>query len=104
MRANPGGIVGPEDVIGRDDLIAELWQTLEKQSVVLTSERRIGKTSVIRKMKDEKKGPGRPKGFVFHFRPPDNKFTLNLKFKRSEVSKNEIISTLRELIDNLAKS
>jgi len=58
----------------------------------------------LRKMKDEKKGPGRPKGFVFHFRPPDNKFTLNLKFKRSEVSKNEIISTLRELIDNLAKS
>jgi ParB family chromosome partitioning protein len=58
----------------------------------------------LRKMKDEKKGPGRPKGFVFHFRPPDNKFTLNLKFKRSEVSKNEIIETLRDLIDNLAKS
>jgi ParB family transcriptional regulator, chromosome partitioning protein len=58
----------------------------------------------LRKMKDEKKGPGRPKGFVFHFRPADNKFTLNLKFKRSEVSKNEIISTLRELIDNLSNS
>lgn len=58
----------------------------------------------VRKMKDEKKGPGRPKGFVFHFRPPDHKFTLNLKFKRSEVSKHEIIATLRDLIDSLSKS
>jgi hypothetical protein len=57
MRANPGGIVGPEDVIGRDELIADLWQILENQSVVLTSERRIGKTSVIRKMKDENRDP-----------------------------------------------
>ncbi len=58
----------------------------------------------VRKMKEDKKGPGRPKGFVFHFRPPDNKFTLNLKFKRSEVSKDEIISTLQELIKSLGKS
>lgn len=58
----------------------------------------------VRKMKDEKKGPGRPKGFVFHFRPPDNKFSLNLKFKRSEVSKTEIIATLRDLIESLSQS
>ena len=58
----------------------------------------------VRKMKDDQKGPGRPKGFSFHFRPPDKKFTLNLKFKRSEVSKEEIISTLRDLIESLAKS
>jgi ParB family chromosome partitioning protein len=59
----------------------------------------------VRKMKDDdRKGPGRPRGFVFHFRPPDNKFSLNLKFKRSEVSKEEIITTLRELIDQLQKS
>jgi len=58
----------------------------------------------VRKMKDDRKGPGRPKGFTFHFRPPNKKFTLNLKFKRSEVSKDEIIATLRELIDSLANS
>jgi len=50
MQANPGGIVAPEDVIGRDELIDRIWRVLETQSVVLTSERRIGKTSVIRKM------------------------------------------------------
>ena|ERR1700678_1149809 len=50
MRANPGGILAPEDVIGRDRLIEELWRVLDYQSIVLTSERRVGKTSVIRKM------------------------------------------------------
>lgn len=59
----------------------------------------------VRKLKTEdKKGPGRPKGFVFHFRPPDNKFALNLHFKRAEVSKEEIIATLRDLIDHLQSS
>ena len=50
MRANVGGKIGPDDVIGRDDLIAHLWDVLERQSVVLTAERRLGKTSVITKM------------------------------------------------------
>lgn len=50
MRANPGGVLAPEEVVGRDELIEFLWSTLSRQSVVLTSERRIGKTSVIRKM------------------------------------------------------
>jgi hypothetical protein len=53
MRANPGGILAPDEVIGRDQLIAEIWKALAVQSVVLTSERRIGKTSVIRKMAEE---------------------------------------------------
>lgn len=59
----------------------------------------------VRKLTDEdKKGPGRPRGFIFHFRPPDNKYSLNLKFKRSEVSKEEIIVTLEELLDRLKNS
>ncbi len=53
MRANPGGILASNEVVGRDELIAEIWRTLAVQSVVLTSERRIGKTSVIRKMADQ---------------------------------------------------
>src|SRR5271169_1187978 len=53
MRANPGGTIGPKEVVGRNELIKRLWRCLETQSLVLTSERRIGKTSVIRKMKDE---------------------------------------------------
>ena len=58
----------------------------------------------VRKLKDARKGPGRPKGFTFHFRPPHHKFSLNMRFKRSEVSKAEIIATLRELIESLSNS
>lgn len=50
MKANPGGQLAPDDVVGRDELITRLWNVLERQSLVLTAERRIGKTSVIKKM------------------------------------------------------
>ena len=53
MRANPGGVLASDEVVGRDQLIADIWRALEVQSVVLTSERRIGKTSVIRKMAEQ---------------------------------------------------
>jgi hypothetical protein len=45
MKTNPGGQLAANEVIGRDRLIAKLWQILERQSLVLTAERRMGKTS-----------------------------------------------------------
>ncbi len=50
MKANPGGQIPPSEVIGRDELIQDLWRVLERQSLVLCAERRIGKTCVIKKM------------------------------------------------------
>jgi hypothetical protein len=50
MRVRLSGNPNPEEVIGRDGIIAELWQRLEQGSVVITAERRMGKTSVIQKM------------------------------------------------------
>lgn len=61
MKANPGGNIAPEEVVGRDRLIRQLWDTLDFQSVVLVAERRIGKTSVIKKMVAE---------------TPDNRLTI----------------------------
>ena len=53
MRANPGGQIDFKAVIGRERLIRTLWETIEQQSLVITAERRIGKTTVIKKMRDE---------------------------------------------------
>lgn len=53
MRANPGGQLSPTEIIGRDKLIERIWRSLERQSVILSSERRIGKTSILTKMKAE---------------------------------------------------
>ena len=57
MKANPGGTIGLTEIVGRDILVQRLWRILEGQSLVLTSERRIGKTCVIRKMKEERPDP-----------------------------------------------
>lgn len=50
MRANPGGQIPPSEVVGRDDFIARLWQTIEQQSLLLSAERRMGKTCIVKKM------------------------------------------------------
>lgn len=53
MKANPGGQLAPDEIVGRDQFINQLWRVLERQSLVLTAERRIGKTSVMNKMRAE---------------------------------------------------
>jgi hypothetical protein len=50
MRANPGGLLDVKDVFGRDEFIGRLWRTLERNSVLVAADRRVGKTSVLRKM------------------------------------------------------
>lgn len=50
MKANPGGQVDVDAVVGRDHLLEILWETVERQSLVMTAERRIGKTTLIKKM------------------------------------------------------
>jgi hypothetical protein len=57
LRVNPGGILAPGQVVGRDKFIEAIWRKLDKQSVLLSSERRMGKTSVMSKMAEE--APGR---------------------------------------------
>jgi hypothetical protein len=50
MKTNPGGQIAPTEVIGRDALIRRLWRLLTHQSVVLSAERRMGKTCLVNKM------------------------------------------------------
>lgn len=42
-----GQVVDPEDLLFRDGFIGELWNSLDRQHVVLTAPRRTGKTSVM---------------------------------------------------------
>jgi hypothetical protein len=53
MKANAGGQIAPDEVVGREALITSLWEILEQQSVILSAERRMGKTCVIKKMQAE---------------------------------------------------
>lgn len=50
MKANPGGHISSENVFGRGKLIKHIWERLDQQCVLINAERRIGKTTVIKKM------------------------------------------------------
>ena len=52
MKPNPGGTLDPKDIIGRDETVTKMHEILQDRSIVLVSERRIGKTSVLRKLED----------------------------------------------------
>jgi hypothetical protein len=53
MKANPGGQIDSKTAVGRDQLIELLWEAVDQQSLIITAERRIGKTTVIKKMRDD---------------------------------------------------
>lgn len=50
LRVNPGGRLAPAQIVGRDEFLSQVWRVLEQQSILLTAERRMGKTSVLNKM------------------------------------------------------
>jgi ParB family chromosome partitioning protein len=58
------------------------------------------------KLRDEaaKARPGRPKHYVFAFRPPTKAFNLKLSFNKSRATRDEIIDALEAIIKDLRKS
>src|SRR5688572_8401285 len=48
--------------------------------------------------------PGRPKAYVFQYRPPTKAFKLRLQFKKSEVDRGEVIQALEGIIEELRKA
>jgi uncharacterized protein len=62
MSINPGGRLAVAEIVGRTKEIVRYWKVLERQSLVLGGERRIGKTHIVIKMHEEPKD-----GFVTFF-------------------------------------
>ena len=50
---------------------------------------------------EEKTGPQRPQPFIFHYEPENEAFKFRLQFKKSHVSRDELIRTLREILTQL---
>jgi ParB family chromosome partitioning protein len=47
---------------------------------------------------------GRPKAFVFQYRPPTKSFNLRLQFRKSDVDRTEVIAALEAIISDLRRS
>jgi len=57
-----------------------------------------------RERREEQAGPQRPQPFIFHFEPQNDAFKFRIQFKKSHVSRDELITTLREILAQLEGS
>ena len=54
-----------------------------------------------RERQEEKNAGPRPQPFIFNFRPENEAFRLRIQFRKSNVSRGELIDTLRNLLEML---
>ncbi len=57
-----------------------------------------------RERREEQSGPQRPHPFIFQFEPENEAFRFRIQFKKSHVSRDELIGTLREILAQLEGS
>ena len=57
-----------------------------------------------RERRDEQGGPQRPQPFIFQFEPENESFRFRIQFKKSHVSRDELITTLRGILSQLEGS
>ena len=75
-----------------------LIEQLTKDGAGAVTREQARKATAIKPVK-----AGRPKAFVFQYRPPTKTFNLKLQFRKSDVDKTEVITALQEIIDELRK-
>jgi ParB family transcriptional regulator, chromosome partitioning protein len=54
-----------------------------------------------RERREESEVPQRPQPFIFHYEPENGSFRFRMQFKKSHVSRDELIRTLREILAQL---
>src|ERR1700716_1835283 len=57
-----------------------------------------------RERREEQSGPQRPQPFIFQFEPENETFKFRIQFKKSHVSRDELITTLRGILAQLEDS
>jgi ParB family chromosome partitioning protein len=82
-------------------------QTPEKMTLFvqqLTSDAKSGSVTREHARKAAAKPkPGRPKAFVFQYRPEAKTFNLQLRFKKAEVDRSEVIAALEGILAELRR-
>jgi ParB family transcriptional regulator, chromosome partitioning protein len=81
-------------------------QTPEKMAALIEQLTREGQGAITREQARKaaaKSAPklGRPKAFVFQYKPPTKSFNLRLQFKKSDVDRTEVIAALEAIISEL---
>ena len=91
------------DISAKSTLLQIVRQS-DPQKMMAVVERLAGQGSTTRqdvRKETAKPQAGRPKSFVFAFKPPTKAFDLRISFKKSKVERDEIIDALENIIREL---
>jgi ParB family chromosome partitioning protein len=91
------------DISAKSTLLQIVRQS-DPQKMLTLAEKLAGQGGATRqevRKETAKPKPGRPKSFVFAFKPPTKLFDLRLSFKKTKVEKDEIIDALENIIREL---
>ena len=102
----------PEDVrnlcrladISAKSTLLQIVRQSDPQKMLALVERLAGQGATTRqevRKETAKPQAGRPKAFVFAFKPPTKAFDLRISFKKSKVERDEIIDALENIIREL---
>ena len=80
---------------GDRDKMAALIERLGREGATRTDARRLAQKNEARR------GRGRPRHYVFAYKPRGGPFSLNLQFKRADVEREEIIQALEAVLRSL---
>ncbi len=91
-------------IVSKSLLLQVARQPTEKK--MLEAIQRIAQAGLTRdearrERQEEKNSGPRPQPFIFNFRPENEAFRLRIQFRKSNVSRHELIDTLRGLIEAL---
>ncbi|RPJ84664.1 MAG: ParB/RepB/Spo0J family partition protein [Acidobacteria bacterium] len=93
--------------ISSKSLLLEIVRQFDTSKMIALIESIAGRESVTReqvRMRAAKPKAGRPKAFVFNYRPTTKAFSLHLKFRKSAVEQAEIIGALEAILAELREA
>jgi ParB family transcriptional regulator, chromosome partitioning protein len=92
------------DIASKSVLLEIVRQSDQQKMASLVEKIASGQSTreaVRRETARPKAGPGRPRAYVFAYRPPTKAFSLKLQFRKGAVERNEIIETLENILREL---
>lgn len=77
--------------------MADLIERLQAEGATRVQARRLARSEKPRASR------GRPRQFVFHYQPREKSFSLALRFKKSQVPREEILRVLQAILEELKR-
>jgi len=91
--------------INSRSLLLQIARQPNEKKMAETVQRIVGggltRDEARKERREEKSAGPRPQPFVFNFQPEDESFRLRLQFRKSQVSREDLISTLRGVLEYL---